>query len=129
MFYIAIVQAEITDGVTDMLENETFTSVFSCQATGEPVPEITWYFNNVMINILDINYNVSTAVKEIIVTSVFTIVSAQSSDVGRYTCVAHNFIGGDQISGVLTVNGMLVCVFLVHYISVFIQMLLKSLNH
>ena len=106
MFYIAIVQAEITDGVTDMLENETFPSVFSCQATGEPVPKINWYFNNVMINISHINYNVSTSVEGIIVTSVFTIVSAQSSDVGRYTCVADNLIGGDQSSGVLTVNGM-----------------------
>ena len=89
-----------------MLENETFPSVFSCQATGEPIPEINWYFNSVMINISDINYNVSTSVEGIIVTSVFTIVSAQSSDVGRYTCVADNLIGDDQSSGVLTVNGM-----------------------
>ena len=105
-FYNNVVQAEITDGIIDMLENETLSSVFTCQAEGEPVPTIRWYFNNIVINISDVKYNVSTSVNGTKVTSVFTIVSTQSSDVGRYTCFAGNIIGSDQSSGVLTVNGM-----------------------
>ena len=35
--------------------------------------------------------------------------SAQSSDVGKYTCHAENIIGTDRSSGILTVNGKFVC--------------------
>ena len=105
-FYNNIVQSKITDGIIDMLENEKLPSVFTCQAEGEPVPTIRWYFNKIMINISDVKYNVSSSVNGITVTSVFTIVSTQSSDVGRYTCFAENIIGSDQRFGVLTVNGM-----------------------
>ena len=88
-----------------MLENETFPSIFTCQATGEPVPVITWKLNDVMINVSDTKYNFSASINGIVVTSILTITSARSSDVGRYTCFAENFIGNDQSSGVLTVNG------------------------
>ena len=50
---IFLAQAEITDGVIDMLENETNPITFSCQAIGEPVPNISWYFNGAMIDISD----------------------------------------------------------------------------
>ena len=106
LYYINVVQTEITDGVTDMLENETFPSTFTCRATGEPVPVINWYFKDSMINVLDTKYNVSAFMNETVITSLFTIISAQSSDVGRYTCSAKNIFGSDQSSGVLTVNGM-----------------------
>ena len=90
-----------------MLENETLPSIFTCRATGEPVPNITWYFNDIMIfNVSDTKYNISASKNGTVVTSIFTIKSAQSSDVGRYTCFAENFIGNDQSSGVLTINGM-----------------------
>ena len=103
-FYNNVVQAKIIDGITDMLENETLPSVFTCQAEGEPVPTICWYFNKIMINISDVKYNVFTSVNGTKVTSVFTIVSTQSSDVGTYTCNASNVIGSDRSSGILTVT-------------------------
>ena len=89
-----------------MLENETNPTIFSCQATGEPVPSISWYFKGVVINVSDTSiYNISNTMRETIVTSSLTISNAKSSDVGTYTCQAENIIGIDQSSGILTVNG------------------------
>ena len=93
-----------------MLENETNPVTFSCQATGEPVPNITWYFNGVMINISDASkYNKSTLVNGTSVESLLTIINTQSSDVGTYTCQAENIIGNDSSSGILVVNGKYDC--------------------
>ena len=50
-----LVQAKITDEVTDLVENETNPVTFSCQAFGEPVPTISWYFNSVTINVQNSN--------------------------------------------------------------------------
>ena len=93
-----------------MLENETNPTIFSCQATGEPVPSISWYFKGVVINVSDTSiYNISNTMRETIVTSSLTITNAKSSDVGTYTCQAENIIGIDQSSGILTVNGKVCC--------------------
>ena len=106
-FFINVVQAGITSGVTDMLENETLPSIFTCRSIGQPIPTISWYFNDIVINVSNASkYNISTSVNETVVTSVLKIVSAESSDVGTYTCFAENTFGNDQSSGVLTVNGM-----------------------
>ena len=105
-----LVQSEITSEVTDLLENETNPVTFSCQATGEPVPNITWYFNGVMINISDASkYNKTSLVNGTSIESLLTIINTQSSDVGTYTCQAENIIGNDSSSGILVVNGKYVC--------------------
>ena len=104
--YMYIVQAEVISDVVDLLENETNPTIFSCQATGEPVPSISWYFKGVMINVSDASkYNISNTMSETIVTSSLTISNVQSSDVGTYTCEAENIIGIDESSGIFTVNG------------------------
>ena len=93
-----------------MLENETNPITFSCQATGEPVPTISWYFNGDMVNVSDTSkYNVSSLVNETLVESFLTIMNAQSSDVGTYTCQAANIFGIDKSYGILTVNGKYLC--------------------
>jgi len=103
---VYVVQTEITEGVTDLLENETNAITFTCQATGEPVPTISWHFNGVMINVSDTSkYNISSSVNGTIVMSSLTILNSQSFDVGRYTCYGENIIGIDTSSGILTVNG------------------------
>ena len=100
-----IVQTEITNEITDITENETNSATFTCQAIGEPVPTISWYFNGIMINISNsTKYNVFNSFNETIIKSSLTIVNVQSSDVGTYDCKAENIIGIDQHSGVLTVN-------------------------
>ena len=89
--------------MVDLVENESNPVTFSCQAIGEPLPTISWYFNDVMINSSDENeYNISTSLNGTAVTSILTVVNAQSSDVGTYTCIAENIIGSDQSSGILT---------------------------
>ena len=93
------------------MENETNPTIFSCQATGEPVPSISWYFKGVMINVSNASkYNVSNTLCETTVTSLLTISNANSFDVGTYTCQAENIIGIDRNSGILTVNSKLISI-------------------
>ena len=103
---IHIVQVEIIEEVTDMLENETNPVTFKCQTTGDPVPIISWYFNGAMINISDASkHTISNSLNGTVVTSSLTIMNAQSSDAGIYTCEAANFINTVRSSGILTING------------------------
>ena len=107
VLFTYVVQAEITDGVIDILENETYPIIFSCQSVGEPIPAISWYFNGAMVNISDASkYSVLNTSNGTMVTSALSIVNAESPDVGTYTCYAENIIGNDSSSGILTVNGI-----------------------
>ena len=106
LVFAYVVQAEVISDVMDMLENETYPIIFSCQATGEPVPSISWYFKGIMIVVSDTSkYKISNTLNETTIRSLLTISNVQSSDVGTYTCQAENIIGIDQSSGILTVNG------------------------
>ena len=104
MYIIILVQAEITDEVLDLVENETEVVTFHCEATGDPVPTIQWYFNDEMIHVSDASYNVSESLNGTVIESLLSIENIQSFDVGTYTCHAENFIGIDRSSGILTVN-------------------------
>ena len=94
----------------DQTEDEEGTDSFTCQATGGPVPTISWYFNGAPVNnetdvdkydITDMEVDTTT------ISSTLTIMSVESSDVGTYTCNATNVVSSDTSSGVLTVNGEL----------------------
>ena len=105
-----VVQAEIISDVTDLLENETLSSTFTCLVVGEPVPNISWYFNDVTLFVLNSSkYQISNSINGTMIESFLTIMSVQSSDVGKYTCHAENIVGMDQSSGILTVNGKWDC--------------------
>ena len=105
------------DKVTDLLQNETISSTFTCEATGEPVPNISWYFNDSTLLVSDASkYTISNSLNGTVIKSLLTIVSAQSSDVGKYTCHAENTVGTDRSSGVLTVNGKFVIIREVGYL-------------
>ena len=91
-------------------QNKGDTASFTCQATGEPVPTISWYFNGTllvsgmehMISMMLLNTTTNS--------STLTIMNVQSSDVGTYTCNATN-VGFTNVVytntsyGILTVNG------------------------
>ena len=91
----------------DQIINEGGSALFTCQATGEPDPVITWYFNGIllvnrtehMISMMTLNTTT--------ISSILTIMNVQSLDVGTYTCNATNVVSSDTSSGVLTVNGEL----------------------
>ena len=96
----------------DQTQNEGDTASFTCEATGEPVPTISWYFNGTSVSNNTDMHKYEAAVMEVNVTtvtisSILTIMNVQSSDVGTYTCNATNVVSSDTSSGVLTINGEL----------------------
>ena len=113
---IFVVQTEITDEVTDVLQNETYPVTFSCGAVGEPVPTLSWYFDGTMLNVSDTsNYSVSNSINNTEVTTLLTILNTQSSNAGIYTCEAENFLGTNRSSGILTVNGEYLHIIIIDY--------------
>ena len=93
----------------DQTQNEGDIVSFTCQATGEPVPIITWYFNSAPVDEANtMKYIISLeSLNPTTINSTLTIMNVQSSDVGTYTCNATNVVSTDTSSGVLTVNGEL----------------------
>ena len=74
---------------------------------GEPVPDISWHFNDVMINVSDNSSKYMIVSRSLNITTTentLTVYNVTSSDVGTYTCNASNMIGSDTTFGVLTVN-------------------------
>ena len=93
----------IDDEIRDQEENVTFL----CEAVGEPVPDISWYFNDVMINVSDNSSKYMIVSRSLNITTTentLTMYNVTSSDVGTYTCNASNFIGSVTSSGILTVT-------------------------
>ena len=79
---------------------------------GEPVPDISWYFNGVMINVSDnsskymiMSRSLNITTTEIngnVITSLIMI--TKLSNVGSYPCYGENIFGDDQNFVVLVVN-------------------------
>jgi len=110
-----IVTPDTSPDIMDQLKNEGDTAFFTCQATGRPVPTISWYFNGVPVNETNaIKYTISTmSLNTTTINNTLTIMNVDSSDVGTYTCNATNVISTDISSGVLTVNGELIILLLI----------------
>ena len=75
---------------------------------GEPVPDINWYFNGVMINVSDNSSKYMIMSRSLNITTTentLTVYNVTSSDVGTYRCDATNIVGNDSTSGHLQVNG------------------------
>ena len=78
---------------------------------GEPVPDISWYFNDVMINVSDNSSKYMIVSRSLNITTTentLTVYNVTSSDVGTYTCNALNIIGSVTDFGILTVASKLV---------------------
>ena len=90
-----------------MTVNEEETAFFTCQATGTPIPNISWYFNGVPVDMGNTTkYTISEMLLNAISkSSTLIVMNVESYDVGIYTCKAVNFASTDTSSGVLTVNG------------------------
>ena len=89
-------------------ENEGDTASFTCQAVGEPLPTISWYFNGVLLNESNTaKYRITERPIPTASTDILNIIDVESSDVGTYTCNATNVVSTDTSYGVLTVNGQL----------------------
>ena len=106
----------------DLPQYGTDAASFTCLATGEPVPTISWYFNDVPADVTNTaKYFVSvTSLNVTNNRSRLLIMSVQSSDVGTYTCNATNVVFSDTSSGVLTVIGKNLSFFLLSIVWVII---------
>ena len=74
---------------------------------GEPVPDISWYFNGVMTNVSDNSSKYMIASRSLNITTTentLTVYNLTSSDVGAYTCNSSNIIGSATSSGILTIT-------------------------
>ena len=94
--------------ITDITINESHSVNFTCQAVGEPVPDISWYFNDVMINVSDNRSKYMIVSRSLNITTTentLTVYNVTSSDLGTYTCNASNVVGNDSDGGHLQVNG------------------------
>ena len=87
--------------------NMTMPITFTCHATGEPLPNITWYFNNTELVFPHTTYEMNlTVVNTTTVSSSLTVYNVEPSDIGLYTCLASNDAGNVNVSGMLTPNGI-----------------------
>ena len=105
--FIFIVIPSIENPVNNEIRDQEDNVTFLCQAVGEPVPNISWYFNDVMINVSDNSSKYMIVSRSLTITTTentLTVYNVTSSDVGTYTCNASNIIGSVASSGILTVT-------------------------
>ena len=105
MFFVVILNS--SPELMDQTQDEGDTVSFTCQAAGQPIPTITWYYNGAPVDEANaMKYSISVMLlNTATISNTLTIMSVQSSDVGTYTCNATNVVSTDTSSGVLTVNG------------------------
>ena len=107
---VSLVIASFENSVNDEIRDQTENVTFLCQAVGEPVPDISWYFNGVMINVPDNSSKYMIMSRSLNITTTentLTVYNVTSSDVGTYTCNSSNIIGSVTSSGILTVTSKL----------------------
>ena len=110
VFCVSIVAPSIEKSIENEIRDQTENVTFLCQAVGEPVPDIRWYFNDVMINVSDNSSKYMIMSRSLNITTTentLTVYNVTSSDVGTYTCNSANFIGSSTSSGILTVTSEL----------------------
>ena len=101
-----VVIPSIENTIDDEIRNHTGNVTFLCITVGEPVPTITWYFNNsVSIQKSTSKYMIVSKSKNITTTeNTLTVYNVTSSDAGIFTCKSMNSVGRTNKSGILTVN-------------------------
>ena len=82
------------------------SATFLCNATARPRPEITWWRMGSQLmeqpGVIEIS---TSAFEEREVLTNLTIIMADPSDAGGYTCNATNAVGQDTAAAELTVHG------------------------
>ena len=104
---LATVIPRIEYAINNEVRNQKDNITFLCQTVGEPIPDISWYFNGVMINVSDNSSKYMIVSRSLNITTTentLTVYNVTSSDVGTYTCNSSNIIGSVTSSGILTVT-------------------------
>ena len=105
-----VVIPSIENLVDNEIRNQEENVTFLCKSVGEPVPDLSWYFNGVMINVSDNSSKYMIVSRSLNITTTentLTVYNVTSSDVGTYTCNSSNIIGSVSSSGILTVTSEL----------------------
>ena len=111
-WFLSVVIPHIENLIDDEIRNQTESVTFICQITAEPISDISWYFNDVMINVSDNSSKYMIVSRSLNITTTentLTVYNVTSSNVGTYTCNASNIIGSVTSSGILTVTSKLLC--------------------
>ena len=111
---ICIVAPSIENSPENEIRDQTENVTLLCQAVGKPVPDISWYFNGVMINVSDNSSKYMIMSRSLNITTTentLTVYNVTSLDVGAYTCNSTNFIGSAISSGILTVTSKLILLY------------------
>ena len=110
LYHIHIVFPSVVVPPVSEISDQTENVTFLCQAVGEPAPDISWYFNGVMINVTDNSNKYMIMSRSLNITTTentLTVYNVTSSDVGTYTCNSSNIIGSATSFGILTVTSKL----------------------
>lgn len=101
--------AVISSGVIDQAINEGDSASFTCQATGEATPTITWYCNGILVDETNTQKYITsrTQLSNTTINSSIVIIKVKSTDVGTYACNATDANSTGISSGILTVYGEL----------------------
>jgi len=97
---------DVIPEVISQIAYEGDTALFTFQATGIPLPDVTWYFNSVPVDetntmkymISEMSFNPTAK------NSTLTVLGLESSNMGTYTCNAVNSFSSKSGSGLLTIN-------------------------
>ena len=109
-YFYFLVAPNIEISPNDEIRNQEENVTFLCQSVGKPVPDISWYFNGVMINVSDNSSKYMIVSRSLNITTTentLTVYNVTSSDVGIYTCNSSNIIGSVTSSAILTVTSKL----------------------
>ena len=95
----------IENTIDDEIRNYSDNVTFLCMTVGEPVPTITWYFNNsVSIQNTSKYMIVSKSLNITTTENTLTVYNVTSSDAGVFTCESINSVRRTRKSGILTVT-------------------------
>ncbi|XP_065905338.1 hemicentin-1-like isoform X4 [Dysidea avara] len=92
----------ITQGPTDVSAMIDGSVVFTCTATGIPLPTITWMDENIILMGSDMIINGTT------IQSTLTLSNLQDDDFDNYTCTATNMFGSDDVTALLGISANII---------------------
>ena len=94
-----LVPVVITRYLANMTYNENETAHLNCDATGVPIPTISWSYNKVAIKHDGQKYILANGGRSL------TIQRLSYYDIGEYSCTMSNTVNQLNTTGTLMVNG------------------------
>ena len=100
IFHFTVIP-EITQGPFDMASKLGESVVFTCNATGVPLPDITWSSNTSSIIMNQGDIMIADSDDGLTRESLLMITNLKAADFQSYTCNATNMFGSDSETALL----------------------------